>query len=433
MLRENEKIEPPPSRNRQIQRLDLGIIVQQAQRMIIVKNQVFKAATLQAPVEMACPVRRVSAGPKQHFFGYYDRCPWSYDGRFLIAHETENPGNPTGAMEEITMGVIDLEDNNNFIPVGKSRMWKWQMGAMPQWINENSFVYNDVRQETAVAVIYCLNSGEERVIPYPVFILHPGAEKAYSLTMGRVGRGYGYQWLKDPNQGVAFPENDGVWELDLNSGKRKLLVSIAEAVEKFPGKDMVANTNWFNHCQVSPKGSKVAFLHRWWTNPDKSEYLTHLLTANEDGSDLRYVSITDFVSHYDWFDEDLIWAGISLKNEPGTELYQSCLFDRDGNIFYGVGSRLPVAGHCNFHVSGEWITTDDYPDPVTGDRQLSLYDLVDRKVIIIGNFPSTIIEGGTRCDLHPRWSRNGMEICIDSVHEGSRQLYIVDVSSIVSS
>jgi hypothetical protein len=36
-----------------------------------------------------------------------------------------------------------------------------------------------------------------------------------------------------------------------------------------------------------------------------------------------------------------------------------------------------------------------------------------------------------RCDLHPRWSRDGTQVCIDSAHEGSRQMHVLDVAEIV--
>ncbi len=32
------------------------------------------------------------------------------------------------------------------------------------------------------------------------------------------------------------------------------------------------------------------------------------------------------------------------------------------------------------------------------------------------------------CDLHPRWAQDGSTITFDSVHEGTRQIYALDVS-----
>ena len=36
-----------------------------------------------------------------------------------------------------------------------------------------------------------------------------------------------------------------------------------------------------------------------------------------------------------------------------------------------------------------------------------------------------------RCDLHPRFSRDGRRVVIDAPHEGGRQLFLLDVSAIV--
>jgi len=41
------------------------------------------------------------------------------------------------------------------------------------------------------------------------------------------------------------------------------------------------------------------------------------------------------------------------------------------------------------------------------------------------------VTGEMRCDLHPRWSRQGTQVCFDSVHEGPRQMYVCDVSAVV--
>jgi Tol biopolymer transport system component len=41
-----------------------------------------------------------------------------------------------------------------------------------------------------------------------------------------------------------------------------------------------------------------------------------------------------------------------------------------------------------------------------------------------------VYDGPARTDLHPRWSRDGKLITFDSIHEGERQIYLVDVGSL---
>ena len=75
--------------------------------------------------------------------------------------------------------------------------------------------------------------------------------------------------------------------------------------------------------------------------------------------------------------------------------------------------------------------TDTYPDK-EGYRKLMVYNVDIDELILLGRFYSLPeLKGEIRCDLHPRWSRDGKQICIDSTHEGDRQMYVLDISEIV--
>ena len=90
-------------------------------------------------------------------------------------------------------------------------------------------------------------------------------------------------------------------------------------------------------------------------------------------------------------------------------------------------------GHMTFSpVSTRWMLSDTYPDDQTHERFLFLFDMQTGERRNLGSFYATpALSKENRCDLHPRWSRDGRQVCIDSVHEGQRQMYLLDVSSIV--
>ena len=65
-------------------------------------------------------------------------------------------------------------------------------------------------------------------------------------------------------------------------------------------------------------------------------------------------------------------------------------------------------------------------------RDVYLWDMVEARKVLLGRFLSPLpFRGEIRCDPHPRWSRDGRQVCFDSVHEGTRQVYVVDVSGVV--
>lgn len=55
------------------------------------------------------------------------------------------------------------------------------------------------------------------------------------------------------------------------------------------------------------------------------------------------------------------------------------------------------------------------------NQQLNKYPGIKRV------FASFKYDNDTRCDLHPRWSRDGKKVYFDAVFEGHRGLYQVDI------
>jgi hypothetical protein len=41
------------------------------------------------------------------------------------------------------------------------------------------------------------------------------------------------------------------------------------------------------------------------------------------------------------------------------------------------------------------------------------------------------LDNEIRCDLHPRWHPTKPLVCVDSAHDGTRQMYKIDVSEVV--
>ncbi len=92
---------------------------------------------------------------------------------------------------------------------------------------------------------------------------------------------------------------------------------------------------------------------------------------------------------------------------------------------------LEQDGHPMYSADRRWILTDTYPDDHSHERILLLFDVITGTRYDIGNFYADPGLGKiARCDLHPRWNRDGTMVCIDSVHEDQRQMYLLDVSQI---
>ncbi len=385
----------------------------------------------QSPRTLQFPIRAVTSGPRHHFFGYYDKSPWDFSGRWILGLETTFMDRPPTEHDVATIGLIDTARGNAWRPVAETRAWNWQQGCMLQWLDGGrggEIIFNDRRDGELVARIVHPDAGRERVLGRPVYGVNAAGTHAVSLNFARLHHqrpGYGYAGVDDPWRREDEPAEDGLHAMDLATGQSRLILSIAAAAAFQRRPEFTGRVHRFNHAQFSHDGRRFACLHRCKT-PNQEVGDTRLLTLNLDGSALRSLSDHGLVSHYDWRGSDAILAW-ARRDGLGDHYF---LFPDGSGSAQRVGDGvLTCDGHCSFSPDGEWVLTDTYPD-TTQHRTLLLYRWATGERIDIGRFHAPPLDWQIRCDLHPRWSPDGRQVCVDSIHEGSRQIYVVDVSEI---
>lgn len=371
----------------------------------------------------------VTSGPLHHFFGYYDITPWDRSGRYLLANEIGFVDRQPKPGEALTVGMVDLK-TKSYRAFDTTPAWCWQMGTRLQWLGsapDREVVYNSVKDDRYIAVIRDVHTGKARTLPRPIYALSPDGAQAVTLDFERLNRlrpGYGYCALPERNADNPAPEDMGVYHMNMTTGANKLIIPISWAAQNQPDERFKPGKHhWFNHLLFNPSGTRFLFLHRW--QKDGGGWWTRMYAAKADGSERQMVFDDGMVSHFDWQDDDSVLAWANTK-ERGQFFYVAHLRTGERTV---VGEKILVKdGHCSYSPNRKWILNDTYPDR---DRLqwLMLYDPFSSRRIELGQFYlDPKITGPYRCDLHPRWNRDGTQVCIDSAHEGHRQIYVVDVA-----
>ncbi|HDP34555.1 MAG TPA: hypothetical protein ENN29_05540 [Candidatus Hydrogenedentes bacterium] len=380
------------------------------------------------------PMRALTRGPKSHWFGYYDKYQFDPGNRYALCMQVDFENRAPTPEDEIVLGMIDLEDNDKWIPFAASTAWCWQQGCMLQWLpgSDSEVIYNVRKDGRYMAVIQDVVTGEKRMLPRPVYTVSADGKTAVGLNFARVGQtrpGYGYNGIADAGAEQLHPADDGIYSLDLVTGESSLILTLEQIASFRTDDTMEKGKHWFNHLLFNTDGTRFIFLHRWHRESGKGWY-TRGFTAQPDGANLFCFNDHGMVSHFIWRDPKHILA---WSQEPDTgnrfHLYEDMTDTK--NV---IGEALlQQDGHCTYSPCGQWILTDTYPDRERM-QTLMLYRPADNALVPLGRFyqaPTDDIQ--LRCDLHPRWSRDGAFICIDSKWSGQRQLYLLDVRDIIAS
>lgn len=377
--------------------------------------------------------RALTSGPKAHWFAYYDKLQFDPSDRYVLGMEIGFEDRAPGPEDVIVLGMIDLQDGDKWIPFAESTAWCWQQGCMLQWLpgSQSEVIYNAREGNRYISVIQDVFTGEKRTLPRPVYAVSPDGKTAVSLNFARVGDtrpGYGYNGIPDTGAGELHPDNDGIYSVDLVTGESRLVITLDQIAGTYGDDTTGGGKHWFNHLLFNPDSSRFIFLHRWHRAEGKGWY-TQGFTARSDGDDIFCFNDHGMVSHFIWRDPTHLLA---WSHEPDSGNKFHVYTDKTDEVVVVGDGVLTVDGHCTYSPCGQWILTDTYPDRERM-QTLMLYRVSDGKRIDLGRFyqeqPKDI---QLRCDLHPRWSRNGKLVCIDSKYSGQRQLYLLDVSDILA-
>ncbi|KKL17839.1 hypothetical protein LCGC14_2481500, partial [marine sediment metagenome] len=206
---------------------------------------------------MKSSIRVISAGPKHHFFGYYDMRPWDASGRYHLLLEVDFMDRPPGPEDQAVVGAVDLAEGNRFIPLSRTRAWNFQQGAMLHWLGgSDAVLFNDRREERFVCVAHEMGSGAERVVGPATGALSADGRYAATLNFARIAvtrPGYGYVGLADPFAAEALPAGDGVGILEMATGEHRLAISYVDlAPMQEPELAYGDEKVWFNHVLFNP-------------------------------------------------------------------------------------------------------------------------------------------------------------------------------------
>lgn len=387
----------------------------------------------------AFPATRViTGGPKHHWFGYYDKLQFDPTNRFVLGMAVDFEHRSPTASDEIEIGMVDLNDNDRWIDLGTSRSWCWQQGCMLQWLpgSSNRVIWNDRQNDRFVAQILDVDTRVQHTLDHAVYSISPNGKSAVTADFRRINDvrpGYGYVGRSDPFASELAPQDSGVFHVDLETGKSRLIISLADiaSLGEIP-KNQVGIKHYFNHLLFSPDGARFIALHRW-RYPDGSR-LTRLITARPDGSDIRVVIPNGYASHFIWRDPSHILA--QSKNWLGKESWNNFLFEDvdGGGIVEAVGHGvLDGSGHVSYLPGNRWILNDTYPRGSERLQTPHLYHVETGRRIDLGHFAlPEEYRGEWRVDTHPRFSSDGRFVCIDAPHnQEGRQMHLIDIRGLI--
>lgn len=368
---------------------------------------------------------KLSVDGRESFFGYYDKSPLNAAGEYIIFQsspvDTQDLPNGDLAIELI---VFDIKANK-YTVIDELYAYNWQQGSKLMWLTDDEFIYNNYCQESGayISKIYNIKSKTIKTINYPIYDCYKGTF-AVGLNFERLNIGRADYSYSNKNEVIDWENNefDGLFYIDLEANTSKLIVALSDIIKSNYKDSMSGAKHKFNHVMISPDGKNIMFMHRWFTSANR-RYDT-LWSCDVGGENLSIISDDDMVSHCYWYDNNNVFA--YLRDYSLGDKYYMINIQSKHKTVIGKGI-IDAFGDGHPSISNDKVLFDTYPDKARMKR-MYIFDMNSKKLSDLGEFYESFnYYNETRCDLHPRFSFDGTKVFFDSVHEGKRHLYMLDL------
>lgn len=368
----------------------------------------------------------------EYFFGYYDKSPWDASGRYMLCMRANDTWSMPDPLSEADIILIDTKKGNRVKKLATTKTWNVQQGCMAQWLGpffDKEIIYNTVHDGKYCSVVLNVDTMVERFLPLPVYSVSADGKTALALDFSRLHNlrpGYGYAALPEITKGEALPDKTCIWKMNIETGEVTELLKYKDFASFLPRPEMMEKeaVHKVNHLMISPNGKRFMVLYRWFCGQRK---YTRLITCNFDGSDMYLLSDDDMVSHCYWKNDKEIIA-FERKKDGGNGYY---LMKDKTQEYRHLWPQLNNDGHPSYcPTDNSLVVFDTYPSRARV-QEVKLARDTDEKgkeiIVLAKVFAPFKYDNDTRCDLHPRWSRDGKQICFDACFEGRRGLYVVNI------
>ena len=376
------------------------------------------------------PFKSFGLKNKHVFFGYYDLNPISNDNSKILAIAVPLKRRTSSVA---LIGYFNTENEKEFCEIGTTQTWCWQQGARLSWSlnNDKIIIYNNLYNKQYGCVFQDIKTKKVvKQLSFPIYDLSNNEKYGLSLNFSRLQRlraGYGYDNIEEDNtKNEKASSEDGVFLINVDNNTSKLIISLDKLSNIEPQDSMKGAEHYINHLSWNKSGIRFLFFHLWTKGDFRS---SRLFTADKNGGNICLLENEEAVSHYDWKNDDYICLTThSKKFGSRYSIYK----DKSKERVILNPKILDKDGHPTYHPSDEDLfLSDTYPDKY-GERKLFTYKVKKEKINIIGAFNSPIkYRSDYRCDLHPRWNKDGTKIAFDSTHTNKRTINIIDFEDII--